>query len=324
LVTGLSNNLDWRLNSSFTLIQVVTWGMPWFIGRLYLTDALSFRETAVAIVISGLIYVPLCWYELVMSPQLHRIVYGSHQHDFAQTVRAGGYRPMVFMQHGLMVAAWMMSASLVGVWLWLSGAARRICGVPLVWLLVPLVGTTILCKSLGALALLGAGIAALLAIKYFRWTGVLVVLAVLPVLFLTARIIDRRAGDPLLDLATMVNPERAESLQYRLVNEDILMEKALQQPLLGWGWGRGRVKDAYGNDRAVTDGMWIIYLGAYGLVGLGALYGALLLPPVLVARRVRKLGARSETLAPVLSLCAIAILFAIDTIPNSMINRFFH
>lgn len=323
MITGLANSLEWRLNASLTLSQVVMWGMPWFIGRLYLTDARAYRETAAAVVIAGLVYVPFCWYELVMSPQLHRIVYGWHQHDFIQTARGGGWRPMVFMQHGLMVAAWMMSASLVGVWLWLSGAVRRIGGVPLVWLLVPLVGTALSCKSLGALVLLGVGFCSLLAVKYLRWTGVLVALAVLPVTFMGARIAGRTGGDTLVALATMVNPDRAESLEFRLRNEDLLMRKALRRPLLGWGWGLGRVQDEWGNDEAVTDGLWIILLGGYGLVGLGALYGALLLPPAVVAWRVRKLRAPPEATAPVLALCAIAILFAVDTIPNAMVNPFF-
>lgn len=323
MITGLANALDWRLNASLTVDQVVRWGMPWFIGRLYLTDARSFLETAVAIVISGLVYVPFCWYELIMSPQLHRIVYGWHQHDFIQTARAGGWRPMVFMQHGLMVAAWMMSASLVGIWLWLSGAVRRIGGAPLAWLLVPLVGTTVVCKSLGALALLAVGLGAMAAIRYLKWVGVLVVLAVMPVLFMGARITGITSGDSLVSLAAMVSPDRASSLEFRLKNEDLLMRKALVQPLLGWGLGRSRVQDEWGNDLAVTDGLWIIYFGVYGLVGLGGLYGILLLPPALAAWKVRKLRPPPAAVAPLLALCAIAILFAVDTIPNAMVNPFF-
>ena len=58
-------------------------------------------------VLGGLIYVPLCLFEVRMSPQLHNMVYGFAQHSFGQTVRGGGWRPMVFMQHGLAVGLFM-------------------------------------------------------------------------------------------------------------------------------------------------------------------------------------------------------------------------
>jgi len=42
--------------------------------------------------------------ELTASPQLNRWIYGYHQSQFIMAMRAGGYRPMVFMRHGLNVA----------------------------------------------------------------------------------------------------------------------------------------------------------------------------------------------------------------------------
>ena len=68
---------------------------------------------------------PLCLYEIRMSPQLHYLVYGFYPSFFGMSVRFGGYRPTVFLQHGLAVGMWMTSASLVGVWLWYSRASRR-------------------------------------------------------------------------------------------------------------------------------------------------------------------------------------------------------
>ena len=104
------------------LNQTVTWGIPYFLGRIYFNDLQGLRELSVAIFIGGLIYVPFCLYEIRFSPQLHRLLYGYHQHDFSQTFRFGGYRPMVFMQHGLMVGMWMGMATLAGIWLAWTGA----------------------------------------------------------------------------------------------------------------------------------------------------------------------------------------------------------
>ena len=52
---------------------------------------------------------------------LGREIYGFNQHMFAQAVRESGYRPVVFMQHGLMVALFLVSGSIIGVWFWARG-----------------------------------------------------------------------------------------------------------------------------------------------------------------------------------------------------------
>ncbi len=122
-----------------------------------------------------------------MSPQLHYMVYGFYQHDFAQTIRMGGWRPTVFMEHGLMVGMWMSMAALIGVWLWWTGAVKEIGPVPM-WVLTPiLVVTAVLCKSTGALVLLSAGLVALACIKWFGFRGLLYVLIAVTPLYCVVR-----------------------------------------------------------------------------------------------------------------------------------------
>src|SRR5690348_10014686 len=84
--------------ATVALHQTMAWGVPYWFGRLYLSNRAGLRALAAAVVLGGLAYVPLCLIELRISPQLHRMVYGYHQHDFNQTIRFGGYRPMVFME----------------------------------------------------------------------------------------------------------------------------------------------------------------------------------------------------------------------------------
>jgi len=110
---------------SACLSEIVLWGIPYFLGRVYFNDWESIKELAVGVFLGGLIYMPLCWAEMRFSPQFHKWVYGFHQHSFAQTIRSGGYRPMVFMQHGIACAMWMTASAIVGVWLWTSGAVKQ-------------------------------------------------------------------------------------------------------------------------------------------------------------------------------------------------------
>lgn len=160
LASSITNGLGAYDGFSTILQRLATWGAPYLIGRLYFNTLPALRELAIGILIGGLIYVPLCLIEVRFSPQLHRWVYGQRHFDFSQTYRWGGYRPTVFMQHGLMVALWMISATLVAAWLWMSGSLKRLSSIPISVLFGALLVTSILCKSAGALALMMVGLGA--------------------------------------------------------------------------------------------------------------------------------------------------------------------
>ena len=325
LFSSLSNGLGLYDGVTAVVARVVTWGLPYLIGRLYFGNLSGLRELARGIVIGGLVYVPFCLFEVRMSPQLHRLVYGFHQHVFAQTVRFGGWRPTVFMQHGLMVGMWMTAASLVGLWLWSTGYVKRLWGIPMLWVVAAVWGTAVLCKSAGALALLAAGVASLFAVKHLRTVAPLVCLVALPLLYMAGRVSGAWSGDGLVDVAgALFGEERAISLQCRQDNENLLMEKAMQRPLFGWGgWGRNRVYDEQGEDVTITDGLWIIGLGMNGIVGLAALTLMLLAP---VWMLLMKLSARQWALpaaAAVASLSVLLTLYMIDNLFNGMVNPIF-
>jgi hypothetical protein len=94
------------------MTQVTMWGLPYFLGRVYLSDLRSLKELAVGMFISGLVYVPFCLFEVRMSPQLEAIVYGGRMRS---GIRLGGWRPAVFMQSGLELVMWMSVCSLIVV-----------------------------------------------------------------------------------------------------------------------------------------------------------------------------------------------------------------
>ena len=100
------------------------------------------HNLAIGLFIGGLVYVPLCWLEVQLSPQLHRWLYGKHQHAFIQQMRDGGYRPMVFMQHGLMVGMWMGMTALIGIWLWKAKTLHQVWDIPM-YVLVPVMIFTV-------------------------------------------------------------------------------------------------------------------------------------------------------------------------------------
>lgn len=96
---------------SETLQQIVTWGLPYFVAKVYFADPEGLKTLALAIFLGGIVYIPFCFIEMAISPQLHRMTYGFSQANILQSMRSGGFRPVVYMQHGLMVAMWMVSAT---------------------------------------------------------------------------------------------------------------------------------------------------------------------------------------------------------------------
>jgi hypothetical protein len=321
LFSSLSNDLG--IHDGFTSLfyQTFTFGVPYLLGRIYLTDLLGMYELAMGIFLGGLIYMPLCLLEIRLSPQLHTWVYGFHQHVFEQSLRWGGYRPTVFMDHGLMVGMWMSMATVSGFWLWFSGTTRSLFGISILWFLVPLAITTILCKSFGALVLLMVGIGVLIATRNTASRAFLIALAIAPVLYIALRLPGIWSGGDLTELVSNVAPTRAASLQFRLENEDRLLERAQLRPLFGWGgWGRARVRDAQGRDISVTDGLWIIALGNTGFFGLASLTGSVLVSLGGLMRRFPARAWRHRYVAPAVAMCVMVLLFFVDCLFNDMKN----
>ena len=319
--SSVSNGLGVYDGISGVVANIIEWGLPYFIGRVYFNDAQSLKELAVGIFIGGLVYVPLCLYEVRMSPQLHIMLYGYHQHSWIQTLRFGGYRPTVFMEHGLMVGSWMAAASLVGIWMWHTGALKQFKSVPIVALLAPLVVTTVLCKSIGALVLMFAGLAALQLSRAMR-TGIwIALLLAVPPVYIAARTTGIWDGTDAVSMAgRMFGEDRAKSLRARLDNESLVIQRALRQPVFGWGaWGRSDVRDFRGRGTVVYDGLWMIVLGKYGLLGVISLFTTLLISPARLLLKWGRQRWKQTSLAPASALIVVVILFAIDCLLNAMI-----
>jgi hypothetical protein len=316
--SSVTNDLGLYNAGSDVLARSLKWGVPYLLGRVYLSDLRGLRAIATGAFLGGLAYVPLCLLEIRLSPQLHRFVYGYHQHEFIQTIRWGGFRPMVFMQHGLAVGLWMTAACLAGFWLWRTGARTRIWGIPISALLAVLVATTLLVKSAGALILLALGVAALVAARSLRTSLPVVLLLLAAPTYIAARTSGLWSGRDMVELARRFDPERADSLRTRLDNEDDLVKRAMEKKAFGWGgWGRAEIKDEEGRSISIRDGLWVIVIGESGLVGLVGLNAFFLLPVVVLLWRYRSRLWRDPALAPAAAIAVLLPLVVIDSLLNA-------
>jgi len=325
LLSSVSNGLGVYDGLSGMSYKLLTWGLPYFTGRLYFSGLKSMRDLAYFMVLGGLVYVPLCLWEVRMSPQLHSNVYGVAQHSFEQTRRGGGFRPMVFMHHGLMLSMWMAACTLCSAHLWFSGAVRKIRNIPIWVVTAALFGTTVLCKSSGATLLLLTGMGALYFMKKQRSALPVMALIALPMLYVGLRATNIWDGQAALDAAAMISEDRVGSLSFRLEAENKLAAHAMHQPLFGWGnWGRNFVPRYEGGEgMVVADGLWILVFGTRGFFGLIALLATILLPVYSFAKQYhpRRWHQRSVSAAAVMAM--ILMLYMVDNLANAMVNPIF-
>lgn len=185
--------------------------------------------------------------------------------------------------------------------------------------------TTVLCRSMGALALLAFGIGLLVINKHIRSSAVLCALLMLPPAYMLTRTQGWWDGQQMLDFAASIDVERADSLRGRLQDEDLLIERALERPVFGWGgWGRWRIRDEdTGRDLTSSDGMWVIVRGERGIVGLAVNTLVVLLPFLLLLKRVPARDWAHSAFAGPAVLAMLLLLWSIDNLFNAMHNPAF-
>lgn len=316
--SALANNLSFMDGVNVSLSLIFGWGIPYVYGRIYLRSFESLRSAAFGIFLGGAFYVPLCLYEIRMSPQLNKMIYG-FQYGPWSVVRYNGYRPNVFLKTGLDLGLWMAAATLFGYCLYRFRITRRVYGIKIEYIFFCLLGTTILCKATGALMLLGMGMALMYLWQKTRWRTPILLLALLPVLYVGIRTTQAYDFSHVVETAKSVfGPDRAQSLQFRLKNEDILIGRALESPVWGWtGYGRNRVVNEDGKDLTVTDGYWVIILGTFGIVGLILFYSMLLAVPILCLLRFSSRRYALFDVGAAVALSLFTIILSIDCLLNA-------
>lgn len=324
-IASVLNDRGMYDGASRMLTAILYWGIPYFIGRLYFTDLIAIRELAIGLFIAGLIYLPLCLWEIRMSPQLHNTLYGFRASGMLRGGGLGlpGYRPNVFIGHGLELSMFMLMSTLAGFWLWKTKALRELWGLPTGLLVAGLWGTVILCKVLGAILLLHLGLVALSSTKWLRTSVAVLLLILMPLVYMATRTTGAFTGETLLGFTRIIDETRAASLQFRLDAEGNILANAMEKPVFGWGsdpdW-RARLSDDPNAKAVVTDGMWIIAFGQAGIVGLIAFTLLLLVPPLLIWQRMPVAFWEHPAFAPVIGLAVLVVCFMIDSLFNATLN----
>lgn len=121
---------------STTFLDVCRFFIPFWVGYTVLTDPSDQKTLLSYIVVGLLVYsIPVAW-EVRMSPQLHTQIYGFFPHAFDQQMRQGGFRPVVFLGHGLIVAMFVLIGTVAALALWKfkESPMRRMGSLKMLWI----------------------------------------------------------------------------------------------------------------------------------------------------------------------------------------------
>lgn len=298
--------------------EFLFWFAPFFIGRALFRTREDGILLCKALVIGGLVYLPLMLIEMRFSPQLHNWVYGYYANFFGHTMRGSGFKPTVFMDNGLAVGMFIYGSCFAAAIL--HRQRQTIGGIPAIVAFGALWLGLLLSRNVGANVYALATLPMVLLVRGRMTSQLAIVLVALVVSYPLLRSTGKFPAKELVDFTAKGSLDRAQSLAFRFENEDLLLTKAQERAWFGWGgFGRNRVFDERGKDITVTDGEWIIALGANGRIGFLGMFGLLLAPIVIARRRGRRIAAPADRqMVDALSLlCAVN---AVDLLPNALFN----
>ncbi len=292
---------------------------PFFLGRKFFSQQEDQLLLFKYIVLAALIYSIFILYEIRMSPQLHKMLYGFFPHSFLQQVRNGGFRAVVFMGHGLWVGFFVSISVIAAAILW--RLKIQFISLKTSFILFFLLIVLVLSKTLASLIYAFAVIIALMMFSPKKQVKIALIMAIIVMSYPILSINKLFPHDTFLEVATTIGgAARTESLEFRFRNEKMLLEHAYEKPLFGWGgWGRNRIFNDQGKDVSVTDGKWILTFGVYGWFGLIAEFGLIFITIFLASRKL-KYGHSSQEKLLISSHALLISIILIDQIPNASIT----
>lgn len=310
-----------KIYDSFAAVstQLITL-IPFFLARKFLGNPEGLRRVLMVLITAGLIYSLPMLIESRFSPQMNVWVYGFFQHDFSQTIRQGGYRPMVFLPHGLWAAFFAFMCMMAAM---MRLREAKADARPKALLIAGYLAFILLvCKSAGVL-IYALGMVPL--VLFMPWRMQVVVagaLAAVVVIYPMLRGLHMLPMQQIVDIAHSFSAERAESLQFRINNEELLLARAQERAWFGWGgYGRAFLHDPVtGEMTTIADGAWVIDMGTFGWLGFIAEFGLAALPLLVLAREALSRSAEVNRYAATLALILAANL--VDLLPNATLIPF--
>lgn len=309
---GRSSSPDAALSA---LYLTGAWGMPWSIGRIWLSGRAGELSLIRGIALSGLANLPVAIVEGVRPAILYELLYGQHPYHLDGIQRYVGYRPIGFLEDGNLYGLWAAIAAFASIWLLRE---RR---PPDGWRWVCLAGINLLIavasQSVGALILLGVGLVLLLIWRSRFFVPVLVVSGGL---LIGIGLVHLSGVLPIRELAETPLGSRVIG-QMRAIGRGSLLWRVSQDlkslgtisahPIIGtatWDWWRANGTRPWGQP--------LLLIGQYGIIGFVLAWGAVVAAFTAAFVRLRRWGDRLGS-DPALPLAIVVVLALLDATLNA-------
>lgn len=247
-----------------------SWGLPWLLGRLYFSTPDGLKQLARAVVLSAVIYLPICLIEGIWQPGVYGWIYEVHPFRTDGMQRYIGYRPIGFLEHGNQLGMWLAGAAVVAIWSAMvlprpSASNRQ------QYVLAAVLGLLCLAsQSAGAIILAVASLGLLQLFRWVRPRNTLLAVAIVGALgfgtYASGVIPIRKLAEsnPVAQrLKAGLSSAGRGSLGWRMAQDERHLKTAYRHVFLGhgeWDWwreGQGR-----------PWGMWLMIVGQFGILGL--------------------------------------------------------
>lgn len=297
--------------------DVLRVGIPFFLGRSLFRTTRDLRLLMTALVAAAAAYSVLAVFEMRMGPQLMDAVYGvdpgvAHK-------RYGTFRPFVFMG-GLSLALFLACATIASVTL--SRASIRVLGFSSGILAAYLGSILFLTRSLGSILYATVVVPAVVLLKPRLQMHTALILSLVGLGYPLLRTMGVVPVDAMISAASFIDVSRSQSLAFRFENEDLLLSRARERMVLGWGGWNRSVIFLHGRPETVADGWWIIVLGQRGLVGFLAHFGLLTVPVLLAQHRLTRVRLPEREQRLIAGFSLIVAVSTVDLLPNTLWTYF--
>lgn len=306
------------------LKMIIRWGLPFLIGRALVRTPRQALDVLGVLGLAGLVYVPFVLFELRSGPYWHALVYGSQPSitTFMQSLKFGGFRPVVLMNHGLTLSAFMLFTTIA--WVALHRSRKTPFHLPGGLVVGGLTVVVVLCKSV-AVWLYSAAVLPILFLLRPRVQVLLAAaIALVIIVYPFLRSVDLVPIKQIAEIAQEYGGyQTGASFLQRIETEDQVLGRTAERYLFGWGgYSRYYVYDPLtGAPVSVMDGYWLVQFGSGGLARFFLLFAFLLYPVFYTALRID--GVRDkQTQYALCALVWIVTLRTFDLLPNSTIDPY--
>lgn len=269
--TSLANGYGVKDAASNAFNTLRVYGPLLLLSKAYIVEVDDLLVCLRTMIGGAVLYALIAAGEFRFSPQLHRYAYGYFQHGFDQFARYDHFRPAGMLRHAIEFSFFMGTSCLAALWLTLRRMFPPLWGVLPGWAVTGILAVGLACTltySGYAALLAGAGFMVAIILVPNRWWLAILPLAAL--LWIGLRYSGAVDGQIVIDMANHFDEARAESVQYRILTENLHLDISRQHFLFGLGPVLGFVRTQEGSLVRAVDAFWLIQIVCYGAVGLGA------------------------------------------------------